>query len=343
MKEWIDLHGDRDTAKEMIESLPGLPTGNAWVWAPRADIIERITVRRRKTFDSSVTPKIGQVRVEPKVFAKIDLEALGADISSTVQRAKENDPAALKSEIRKLKSELEKKVPAGPAVERIVEKPIVSEEAIASIKDIRKGVYSFNQLLETIAENLSAAVKKCVPHRPTPSIPVIRERIVLRPGRIPELMPDSNGTIPKGERAILTACAQYPDGASREQLTILTGYKRSSRDTYVQRLRERGLLDASGDALVATNFGIDALGKDFEPLPTGGLLLHYWMTRLPEGEKRILQVLCDFYPEPVSRETIDEKTGYKRSSRDTYLQRLGARRLVDASRGSVSPSPLLFD
>jgi hypothetical protein len=35
------------------------------------------------------------------------------------------------------------------------------------------------------------------------------------------------------------AVAQYPEGVTREQLSVLTGYKRSSRDTYVQRLRER--------------------------------------------------------------------------------------------------------
>ena len=48
----------------------------------------------------------------------------------------------------------------------------------------------------------------------------------------------SNGSaepLPKGERACLIAMAQHPDGVTREQLTVLTGYKRSSRDAYIQR------------------------------------------------------------------------------------------------------------
>ena len=47
-------------------------------------------------------------------------------------------------------------------------------------------------------------------------------------------------TLPVGEQSILRACIQFPDGVTREQLTVLTGYKRSSRDAYIQRLREKG-------------------------------------------------------------------------------------------------------
>jgi hypothetical protein len=41
-------------------------------------------------------------------------------------------------------------------------------------------------------------------------------------------------------------------------------------------------------------------------------------------------VVARAYPKAVEKTVIDERTGYKRSSRDTYLQRLGARRIVVA-------------
>jgi hypothetical protein len=45
----------------------------------------------------------------------------------------------------------------------------------------------------------------------------------------------------------------------------------------------------------------------------------------------------------VEREAIDESTGYKRSSRDTYLQRMAAKRLVESiGRGAVRASAMLF-
>ena len=122
-----------------------------------------------------------------------------------------------------------------------------------------------------------------------------------------------------------------------------TGYKRSSRDTYIQRLREKGFVETSGDRIVATPAEIEALGSDYEPLPAGEALRDYWMHRLPDGERRVLEVLVQHYPNAIGRDQIDEATGYKRSSRDTYLQRLGSRRLVEsAGRGEVRASELLF-
>jgi hypothetical protein len=171
-----------------------------------------------------------------------------------------------------------------------------------------------------------------IPREPSsgkPSPPDVHNARRLRPAA------GSGESLPRGERAILTAAAQHPDGVTREQLTVLTGYKRSSRDTYVQRLRERGHLEARGEQLLATQAGVDALGADFEPLPTGDALRAYWLGRLPEGERRVLEVVVEAYPKPIDRERISEATDYKRSSRDTYLQRLGARKLVTTERGGL--------
>lgn len=152
----------------------------------------------------------------------------------------------------------------------------------------------------------------------------------------------TEGEIGKGERIILTAAAQYQSGVTREQLTILTGYKRSSRDTYLQRLTARGFVAARGSMLSATAEGFAALG-DFEPLPTGSALQDYWLNRLSGGEKEILRVALESYPDALERSALDEATGYKRSSRDTYIQRLQARRLVTAERGTIRASDELFD
>jgi hypothetical protein len=49
------------------------------------------------------------------------------------------------------------------------------------------------------------------------------------------------------------------------------------------------------------------------------------------------------YPAIVQRGWIDTETGYKRSSRDTYLQRLSARELISTSGDGVQASADLFD
>jgi DNA-binding IclR family transcriptional regulator len=69
----------------------------------------------------------------------------------------------------------------------------------------------------------------------------------------------------------------------------------------------------------------------------------YWRERLPEGERKTLDVILADGPGEVARESIDVQTGYKRSSRDAYLTRLKARGLVEFSgRGTVRASEELF-
>lgn len=151
----------------------------------------------------------------------------------------------------------------------------------------------------------------------------------------------TNGGLPPGEHATLKAALQYP-GLDRKRLTVLTGYKRSSRDAYIARLVQKGFVETRGQELHPTQAGAAAIGN-FEPLPTGEALIEYWKTRLPEGERKTLEVLIEARGEDVDREKIDDQTGYKRSSRDAYLMRLKARGLVEFSgRGMVRASAELF-
>lgn len=154
----------------------------------------------------------------------------------------------------------------------------------------------------------------------------------------------ADGNIGKGERIVLTAIAQYPEGVERDQLTVLTGYKRSTRDAYVQRLQGAGRVQVEGSRILATDEGISALGDSFEPLPTGAALREYWLARLPEGERRVLEVVLTGEGQPVDRDTISEQSGYKRSTRDAYIQRLTSRRVVEsAGKNGVRASATLFE
>lgn len=123
---------------------------------------------------------------------------------------------------------------------------------------------------------------------------------------------------------------------------VLTGYKRSSRDAYISRLKEKRLVEQNGETIIATLEGEEAL-PDAQPLPVGEELRNHWMQRLPEGERKIFEILVASYPEPVQRESIDEATGYKRSSRDAYLSRMSSKMLfTEPARGQVRASDQLF-
>lgn len=149
----------------------------------------------------------------------------------------------------------------------------------------------------------------------------------------------------KGERRTLIAIAQHQaEGVTRPQLTQLTGYTRRTRDSYLQKLGQAAFVAPDHGAIIATKAGLDWLGCDYEPLPVGDALLKHWLSNLPEGECNVLMVATKAFPNAIDRSKIDTLTGYTRRTRDSYLQKLKARRLVDdAGRGSIIAASALFD
>ena len=210
-------------------------------------------------------------------------------------------------------------------------------------------LYLYMNDVKARVEVLTAALEKVrngqvIPQRTAPRQPVVSRPPPRRSAPTRDQVADFSGELPKGERTILIAAAQHGEGVARNQLTVLTGYKRSTRDAYIQRLREKDFVFVNSMGIVeATLSGISALGDDYEPLPTGLQLREYWLGRLPEGERRILEIVIASWPGSAERSGIEEQTGYARSSRDAYIQRLKARRLVEITGpGEVCASENLF-
>jgi hypothetical protein len=346
---WIAEKGiDEDIAGE----LPKLKRGQPHAWSPAwLDVSKVVAILPKSTYDASSTPKVGAKSVEPKPLAPIDLERIRADMAATIEKAKQDDPAFLRKRI----AELERAAKTGTA--RTVEKPVIDQAAIdravasvrreferqgAEIARVAQQLVSHAAKLQPFAEQIAerlAAVKV-----PTVIAAQSNGHRAPAPKAAPArrvMTPDDSVDLPIGERAILTAIAQHDEGVTRDQLSVLTGYKRSSRDAYLQRLRTKGYLN-DGATITATDEGIAALGSSFEPLPTGDALRDYWMQKLPEGERRLFEVVVAQYPSAVDRDTLSDVTEYKRSSRDAYLQRLKSRRLITADRGTVRASDTLF-
>lgn len=350
--------------KEQRVELKTLVPGEFYVYGPAISN----TVTKVRTGDVKTThPEAGAIGVvAPAAPAKI--RALLAQLAELPQEAEHEarSLAELRQENTTLKAKLTRAEKAG--VERIVEKPVIDERAIA--RAVASAVTHKDRELTGVLRGMDGLSSKLVDlvtlvdkirngFHVADSAEQQRPRIDAgdaRPASVraapvakPNLQrgaaaPSLNGTgsLPKGERIVLVAIASYPDGVDRDQLSVLTGYKRSSRDTYVQRAQARGHVNVDGARITITDDGVAALGDDYAPMPTGDALREHWLAKLPEGERRILRVVLDAHPHPVERFSIDAATGYKRSSRDTYLQRLGARRLITFVGGHVRASDTLF-
>lgn len=175
-----------------------------------------------------------------------------------------------------------------------------------------------------------------------------------QPGRIPKPAPDpavlsgvSNGGVIQlaaGERRILTALAQYPQGRSKVQVAVLTGYAVAGGgfNNYLGALRSRGLVAGDGDRIAIAEAGIQVLGS-WEPLPAGAALIDYWRSRLGKAERLILEALSQAYPDPLSKEEVAAKAGYEASGGgfNNALGRLRTLELVQG-RGQLQASDHLF-
>jgi hypothetical protein len=364
VEDWIKGCGDLAAGKEVLNSLASLQRGEGWVWYPEGGYLKRVRFPMIRTFDSSATPTDGHAIAAPKGAAEIDLTEIRTALADAVKEAEANDPKLLRQKIAQLERQLQSQTTdqaaaglrgaraagytegrqEGFADGRIAGARDLGELIAGAVNRIRVGIEDIDRLAaEAVRADAKRLDDKFAGAPPKPADRFYREPPSANPKPAARAAVDTC-TLPPGERAVLTALAQYPAGLEREQLSVLTGYKRSSRDAYIQRLRGRDLITQDGDKLYATSAGVAALGPDFEPLPTGAALREFWLKRLPEGERAVLTVLMNHYPDPVSREAIDTATDYKRSSRDAYIQRLSARQLVvTEGRARVRASDSLFD
>jgi hypothetical protein len=340
---WIAEKGiDEDIAAE----LPKLRRGAPHVWSPAwLQVSKVVQIRPKQTFDASSTPQVGARAVESQPLAPVDLEKIRKDMAATIEKAKAEDPKLLRQEIATLRAQLGK-ASKGESVRtettiQKVEVPVLRPEELHRLEEAISGAMDAQQTSREASQALAAAVagvgqlldsaRQIAARAAVAPRPVSRP-VAQRPA--PTVRTEASGDLNRGERLMLTAIAQYPS-VSTETLAVLTGYKRSSRATYLQKLRAAGYITGSDSGVTITAEGVQALG-DFEPLPTGEALQEYWREKLDAGEKRLFEAILDAYPRSVTNEKLESLTGYKRSSVSTYLQKLRSRRIVERVVGGES-------
>jgi uncharacterized protein len=384
VKAWVEYHGQAKTLIDSLPQLSngeGWIWSPEWLKAMEKVHFRR---RQTFDSGSTPLIGAGRTEAKPATLAEVNLKSIEKQMAATIEKAKAEDPRELRGQIaerdRRI-AELERMAgsatPDPQAIEAARGEGIRKAEEVlgrfrlqaasrfAGLQEcLNKGAEELLQIItdlnalglpevhstEFVPKKLGNSPLRPTarPHDHNPPRP---SNIIDRPQsmNIDNPRPDwprggGSSSLPAGERAVLNVLAQYPDGAGRSQISILTGYKRSTRDAYIQRLAERGYADAGrGDKVYARTAGKTALGPGFQPLPRGAALQEYWRQRLPDGERAILEVLLRAGGRPVKRTEIDERTKYKRSSRDAYIQRLKARKLVEeAGPGAVKASEVLF-
>lgn len=380
LEAWIDVHADRDEAKRVLTSLASLAVGEAWVWSPAwLGTLARVRIRRRRTFDSSATPKVGATRVTPKAIAKVDVDVLRGELDALVKKAEAEDPRRLRARIAELERAKASPAAANPAaVSALREQLADAKRRLARVDRLFDRIGAVGtQLekaaaqLEAIAGELTAATKPGTgadldgdrtPPTLTPRNPVGRAAIPF-----PRVLAEQSGLIParpratgngdagvlgKAERAVLGVLAQHPDGCALGRLALIAGYAAGGGGflNALSRLRQAGLLEgANSGTLRITPAGAAALGDDWTPLPSGDALVRYWLEHraLGKAERAILGQLARVGPRAgVTLDALAELTGYAPGG-GGFLNALSRLRTIGLIEGrnsdSLRASAHLFD
>lgn len=337
---WVD---GLELAGEIAGSLTRLGPGEAWVVAPSFDICQRVTVDRRTTYDSGATPLVGAGRRRTLTLAEVDTDAITVALAGAIEQAQANDPRQLHRRIADLERQLEQAQAAAAAVpaplEIEVEVPVLSAEVRAELGD-RLGPLA--DVLVEVRDLLAAATPPATERAPAPAAPPptpeARPAPAARPAPRPVTSAPASGVVlTKAERAILTVLVQHPDGRTKVQLALLTGYsaKSSGLRNALGSLRSGGLITKNGEPIQATPAGIAALGP-YDPLPTGPALFAHWLAQLSRAERAVLEAMAAVWPNELDRDALATATGYSAASSGlrNALGRLRSLELVDGWRAS---------
>lgn len=347
IKGWIEY---ADASAEMLASLPKLDDGHGWVASPqKLKVTKQVKFDRRHTFDSGATPTLDGSRERVKL-AEIDLSSIDERMQETIARAKAEDPAELRKQIKALEKQLAERPAAEP--ERIevpveVKVPFIPDEARGDLRKLVQRLEGTTEQLGSFAGDISGHVDRAEAivenGRPAPAAPkpAPAPRQSPSPAPTPRRMgppsdppPDGEVSLKKAERAVLNVLAQFPAGRTKKQIGISTGYsiKSGGFRNALGVLRKAGYAIGS-DPLQITDTGVIAAGEHIEPIPTGQALLDFWLGKLKLAERRILEVLVDAYPNPMTKEKIGEATEYQVTS-GGFRNALGVLRGLELIEGN---------
>lgn len=253
---WIEGQADREQGKEILAGMPKLARGEAWVWIPGHEILEKKAFPEKRTFDSSRTPKRGAKN------AKVTLEALELDVlrgrlADVEAEAKANDPKVARGELAAAKRELEQ-----------LKRDSNAALATARVEGFSWAMARMRESLEEVAQSfaLRAEMLKGLLEPATISEAKIGRTVTMRRDQIhvPSRGPDEglqsgdivlaaapqNGTAGSApEQRVLGALHFWAElgfyQPSRAQVALLAGYSLSSSGfrNLLGGLRTRGLID----------------------------------------------------------------------------------------------------
>jgi len=370
---YVKAHGTGQERSTLLSSLASLAIGEAWVWEPGEEppIFERIRIRERRTFNSSATPKPGERRAEPRRLAAVDLEALRGRMAATIERAKADDPKALRVKIAQLERDLTVAGKTAPAADpNALVRAFEAGRAegagdangrltrLAAQVQARDGraaraldaaLIALQKAGDAVRETIDVdlALTSYVVPKSAGLTRAEQARLATTPGRIERLAPRETtpvGPAKKPRARILRSLAWWAalgvEQPTRPQVAFVARYTVNGHfNNTVGGLKADGLIEYPNGCLALTREGFAAAPSlDVDPSRDGLIEAARAVLRV-EPLRRVFDVLVE-HGEPLSREKLATAAGYTVNGHfNNVVGRLRTLGLADyPSTGTVSLS-----
>jgi hypothetical protein len=357
LENWIVEQGV--ATKGLVDELPSLPIGTAFLWSPSwLRKLEKVKIGKRKTYDASATPVAGVEHVEPRPLSVDELADVEKAMAATIERAKADDPKALRAKITELGKLLVERGAADPAEAAQLRARVAELEAeVADLRDDALAAEDRAEAAEeaiTAARNILGPVPVYTPRAEKPSIPA-RPVATVKPQTAPLPLVTSprptppraqDGSLGGGPMKILAALAGTRDGrATRTQLGMLAGFSAGGGTfaKYLSQLRSADLVAGDGSTLSITAGGRERVGQAV-PAVTTAEVHTMWRNKLGGGPRKMLDALLARWPEGLSKAELGNATAFEPSGGTyaKYLSTLSGLDLVERRGGTLVATDALF-
>lgn len=365
LADWI-VHKDGNIS--LLKELPFLEVGQAYLWSPQwLGIFQKIRIEPKETFDSTATPKAGTkiVRREPK---PLDISEITLKMEAMIERAKENDPHALRDKVFSLNQKIERLELQlkQQAIKQAPTEVHVLRDELPKLQELLVGLSSTVSALNKLPEYTVPITKQLgeietkidIVQKDRQEMAVQAARQTIYPpqpisyGKL-SIVSDSsvNGyKLREGEKNILAILARFNKPMTDAQIFLWVGgrFNKQSYKSYISNLKGRAYITSMGNERVITPEGYEYVVRSIgapESLPkTKEDILAFWSRKLRSGESDLLRLAFDADGEWIKIDSVSEMFAGRVNvqSLKSYLSTLKTNGLIDIENNSFRMSQNLL-
>jgi hypothetical protein len=223
LSDWVEYHSAAGDFDKFLNDLPGLPTGEAWVWSPEfLNLFKKVKIRERETFHPD-REKLGYNFVMPKL-EQTDIQAFIDNFQAEPEETQEDLIKDIETRAEKgIEVQLQQK---DLEIERLRNELMAKEAKMRALDDI---VVQIRKIV-----GFDSSISNDIGTYKTPSM-----------ANLDLWMSKLNR---EGQRKILKFLSEHPDKKfTRHQVALSTGQKYSTINKYIADLKRNLLVKEEGD------------------------------------------------------------------------------------------------